>query len=161
MLWRSVVLLVFAVRAEACMCTGNWPSVKQAWQTTPFVFLGTVEIADPDKPHEMMFQEQFVRIRVDEAFKGVTAGQTIELHLGATDCDAKFQTGQRAHLLPHVPDSGEHRRALLRSRLVFQLRLSLAAVRHGPAGCRAQEDLPRQRGKGAEAGAPERRFSKG
>ena len=44
----------------------------------------------------MMFQAQSVRVRVDEAFKGVSSGQTIELHQGANDCDAKFRTGQRA-----------------------------------------------------------------
>ena len=97
MLWRFLLLLIFAARAQACMCAGNWPSVKQAWQQAPFVFLGTVEVADPNgDPRQTMFQEQFVRIRVDEAFKGVTAGQTIELHEGGTDCSEKFQTGERA-----------------------------------------------------------------
>src|SRR5258707_569918 len=43
-----------------------------------------------------MLHEQFVRIRVDEAFKGVSGGQTIELHQGASRCTAKFRTGQRA-----------------------------------------------------------------
>ncbi len=93
---RLALLLIFAVRSWACVCSG-WPSVKQAWRDAPAVFLGTVEIADPDgDDRELMFQEQFVRIHVDEAFKGVSAGQTIALHQGATDCDAKFRTGQRA-----------------------------------------------------------------
>ena len=43
-----------------------------------------------------MFEEQSARIRVDEAFKGVSDGQMIRLHQGGTDCDAKFRTGQRA-----------------------------------------------------------------
>jgi hypothetical protein len=94
---RFVLLVIFAVRALPCSCGGNWPSVKQAWETAPFVFSGTVEIADPDgDSRQTIFQEQSVRIRVDEAFKGVAAGQTIELDEGANDCAAKFRTGQRA-----------------------------------------------------------------
>src|SRR5579872_4239037 len=95
--WRFVLLLLIAVRSWACVCSGNGASVKQAWKDAPAVFLGTVEVADPDgNGPEVVFQEQFVRIRVDEAFKGVSGGQTIELHQGATDCSAKFRTGQRA-----------------------------------------------------------------
>jgi hypothetical protein len=94
---RFALVLIFAARCWACACAGNWPSVKQAWKDSPAVFLGTVEVADPDgDDRQMMFQEQFVRIRVDEAFKGVSRGQTIELHQGANDCDAKFRTGRRA-----------------------------------------------------------------
>src|SRR5690242_13487689 len=97
MIWRLVLFLAVAGRAWACSCVGNWPSVKQAWEKTPFVFLGVVEVADPDKDaSQTIFEEQFVRIRVDEAFKGVSKGQIIELHEGANDCAAKFRTGQRA-----------------------------------------------------------------
>ena len=92
--WRLAVLLMIAARAWGCSCSGDWPSAKQAWQRAPYVFLGTVELADPDKNGlETMFQNQFVRIRVDEPFKGVFRGQTIEMHQGASDCDAKFRTG--------------------------------------------------------------------
>jgi len=103
--WRFALLLIFAARSWACMCSGNWPSVKQAWKNAPAVFLGTVEIADPDGDgRQMMFQEQSVRIRVDEAFKGVSEGQTIELRQGADDCSAKFKTGQRSvfYLYPGI-----------------------------------------------------------
>jgi hypothetical protein len=96
MLWRIAFLTVLTTRAWACSCAGNWPSVKQAWQNTPFVFLGTVESADPDQdPRRAMFHEQTVHIRVDEAFKGVFNGQRLVLHQGASDCDANFRTGQR------------------------------------------------------------------
>jgi hypothetical protein len=75
---------------------GDWGSAKQAWTNAPAVFLGTVEIAEPDGPsRELIFQEQVVRIRVDEAFKGVSVGQRIELHQAASDCAAKFRTGER------------------------------------------------------------------
>src|SRR5438445_7275192 len=91
-MWRFVFTLMIATRAWACVCSGNWPSVKQAWQRSPFVFLGTVEIADPDEhSSQTLFREQSVRIRVDEAFKGVSTGQTIEMRLGANDCAAKFR----------------------------------------------------------------------
>ena len=97
MAWRFALLLIFTARSWACACAGNWPSVKQAWKDTPAVFLGTVALATPDgDPLQLMFQEQFVRIRVEEPFKGVFAGQTIELHEGPDDCSAKFKTGQRA-----------------------------------------------------------------
>lgn len=97
MSWRFILLLTLTTPAWACVCTGNWPSAKQAWEKTPFVFLGTVERADPDGDgQQTMFQEQAVRIRVDEAFKGMVSGQTIDLQQGANDCAAKFRTGQRA-----------------------------------------------------------------
>jgi hypothetical protein len=93
---RFVLLLIIAMRVQGCSCGGNWPSVNQAWRDSPFVFLGIVEIADPDRDgRETMFQDQFVRIRVDEPFKNVFTGQTIELHQGGNDCAAKFRTGQR------------------------------------------------------------------
>jgi hypothetical protein len=85
MSWRFVLLWPLAAPTWACVCAGN-PSVKQAWEKAPFVFLGTVEMAGPDED----FQAQAVRIRVDEAFKGVSGGQTIELHQGGTDCDASL-----------------------------------------------------------------------
>jgi len=63
----------------------------------PAVFLGTVELADPDgNGQDVMFVNQSVRIRVDEAFKGVSAGQVIELVQGGTDCDSKFKSRERA-----------------------------------------------------------------
>jgi hypothetical protein len=97
MRWCFFLLSVLAIPGWACSCSGNWPSVKQAWQNAPFVFLGTVETADPDGDgRQTMFQEQSVRIRVDEAFKGIVAGRTIALHQGADDCSAKFRTGKRA-----------------------------------------------------------------
>jgi hypothetical protein len=101
MTWRLVLLLlILSARSWACVCSANWLSVKQAWKEAPAVFLGTVALADPDDPDEdggqLMFQEQTVRIHVDEAFKGVFPGQTIELHQDANDCSAKFRTGQRA-----------------------------------------------------------------
>jgi hypothetical protein len=61
------------------------------------VFLGTVTLADPDgDANQLIFRNQLDHVRVDAAFKGVFAGQTIELHEGASDCDAKFKTDQRA-----------------------------------------------------------------
>jgi hypothetical protein len=94
---RFVLLMMLVTPAWACSCGGTWPSAKQAWENAPVVFLGTVETADPDGGvGQMVFKEQFVRIRVDEAFKGAVAGQTIELHQGANDCASKFRTGQRA-----------------------------------------------------------------
>lgn len=106
MTWRLALALMFAVRCWGCACSGNWASVKQTWRHAPAVFLGTVEIADPDGDGEdLMFQEQTVRIRVDEAFKGVTRGQTIELRQAGTDCSAKFRTGQR---LVFYLDRGTH-----------------------------------------------------
>jgi len=97
MAWRFVLLLMIATRVWGCVCTGSWPSVKQVWEKAPYVFLGTVEVADPDEDSsQTIFQTQSVRIRVDEAFKGVSERQIVELHQGGTDCDAKFRTGQRA-----------------------------------------------------------------
>jgi hypothetical protein len=94
---RFLILLILGARVWGCSCAGDWPSVKQAWKNAPFVFLGTVELADPDgESGQVMFQEQSVRIRVDESFKGAVTGQMIELHEGANDCAAKFRTGQRA-----------------------------------------------------------------
>lgn len=97
MRWRFGLLLILVTRAFPCSCVGNWSGVKQAWRDAPAVFLGTVELADPDgDPQQTQFVEQFVRIRVDEGFKGVAAGQTISLDEGGNDCAAKFRTGERA-----------------------------------------------------------------
>jgi len=97
MVWRFGLLLILVARALPCSCSSNGSWVRQAWKDAPAVFLGTVEIADPDgDPRQTTFVEQFVRIRVDEAFKGVVAGQTISLNEGGSDCDARFRTGQRA-----------------------------------------------------------------
>lgn len=97
MSFRVAILLTIAAPAWACSCGGTSPSVKQMWQETPVVFVGTVELADPDLPGDQaIFQSQSVRIRIDEAFKGILAGETIELHQAGSDCAAKFRTGQRA-----------------------------------------------------------------
>lgn len=90
-------LVIFAAHAHACSCGGNFDSVKQAWRKAPFVFLGTVELATPDgSPNQMIFRNQSVRVRVDEAFKGVIDGQKVELYEYGNDCSAKFRTGQHA-----------------------------------------------------------------
>ncbi len=97
MTWRLALTLMIASQAWACSCDGDWPSVKQAWEEAPFVFLGTVERADPDEDGSRTISlEQSVRIHVDQAFKGVSKGQEIELQQGANNCAAKFRTGQRA-----------------------------------------------------------------
>ena len=97
MLWRSILLLLFSAQAQACVDYLSWPSVKQKWTSASAVFLGTVEFAKPDEgDRQMTFQEQSVRIHVDEPFKGVTLGQTIHMQMAANDCAAKFRTGQRA-----------------------------------------------------------------
>lgn len=95
--FRIVVPLLFATRVWGCVCTGVPESVRQSWERASVVFLGTVELADPDgSDGHTMFQTQRVRIRVDEAFKGVAAGQTIELTQGGDSCSAKFATAERA-----------------------------------------------------------------
>ena len=116
MTWRLALMLMVATHAWACVCSENQLSVKGAWEKTPVIFLGTVEMADPDS--QTMFQSQAIRIRVDEAFKGVFADQIIQLHQGTSDCDAKFRTGQRAvfYLCIRVglPGAGACRGALIR-----------------------------------------------
>src|SRR5262249_40978993 len=75
-MWRFGLLLILAGRAWACSCGGNWPSVRGAWKSADAVFVGTVEVANPDEDlNHMMFREQLVRIRVNEAFKGVTVAE--------------------------------------------------------------------------------------
>ena len=94
---RFILLVMVSAKGWACVCSGNYPSVKLAWKEASAVFLGTVEIVDPDgTPRDVRFREQFVSIRVDEAFKGVSRGQTVELHQGGGDCSAKFTAGRRA-----------------------------------------------------------------
>lgn len=103
MILRLSLFLIFtAAAASACVCAGPGPSVKQAWERTPAVFLGTVEFAKPNEG-QLIFQKQSVRIRVEEVFKGpVSAGQTIELHQANNDCAAKFRRGQRAVFYLHA-----------------------------------------------------------
>ncbi len=97
MKWRFALLLLFAARSWACVCPPTLPSIKQAWKDASAIFLGTVEFADPDEDiSQIAHLPQSVRIRVDEAFKGVSRGQTIDLRQGSTDCDVIFRSGQRA-----------------------------------------------------------------
>lgn len=92
----SLLLIVCAGTASACFCTGAWGTPREAWRESAAVFVGTVIEAEPDGPRrDLTFQEQVVRIRVNEAFKAVTAGQTITMRLGSSDCAPKFGRGER------------------------------------------------------------------
>jgi hypothetical protein len=82
----------------ACVC-GAYPSVKQAWEVSPAVFVGNVEKADPNpKSLQLMIPEQTVTVRVEEPFKGSFRGQAFILIQDASDCAPKFKTGQRVLL---------------------------------------------------------------
>ncbi|MEQ1866130.1 MAG: hypothetical protein ABL996_15955 [Micropepsaceae bacterium] len=68
--------------------------MKQAWQTSAAVLLGTVEFAKPNNANTL--RSKMVHVRAEHAFKGVSKGGVIELQQSATDCDAKFRVGERA-----------------------------------------------------------------
>lgn len=94
-MWRYLfALLVAGSPAFACGCVGTEETVREAWKDRPYVFLGTVVVAIPDT--DQSFTPHVAHVRVDEAFKGVTKGQMLELHQGGTSCDAHFRTGERA-----------------------------------------------------------------
>ena len=96
--WRFVVLIFLTTWSTfGCSCMGDWGTVKQAWEKRPFVFLGTVQKVEPyDESDEAAVEGQLVRIRVDEAFKGTSEGQTIELREGGGSCSADLKIDQRA-----------------------------------------------------------------
>ncbi len=97
-MWRCVLILLTANSAWGCVCSG-WSTAKQAWQNASVVIYGTVTFADPEVG--TMFHPQTARVPVDEAFKGAFVGQTLEFHLGGSDCDAKFRQGERVLLYPY------------------------------------------------------------
>ncbi len=119
MIWRFTLLLFVAwpTPQRACARAIGLQSSKLGMTLRPSS-LGTVVLAAPDgDERQAMFQSQFVRVRVDEAFKGVTTGQTIELYEEANDCAAKFRNGQRAvfYLFPEATAVGSCDRAPTRS----------------------------------------------
>lgn len=95
-MWRFVTILLLGTPVWACSCSGPGQTAKQAWQKAPVVIYGTVVSADPEVG--TMFHEQRVRVQADEAFKGAKAGDSFELQLGGTDCDAKFSKAERVLL---------------------------------------------------------------
>jgi hypothetical protein len=102
---RVVVLaLVACGQILACRCSG-WPSAKSAWKSSPVVFLGYVDRAAPD-PHAYRddFGAENFWVRVEEAFKGATVGQTYVLSQANNDCTPKYKEGERVLLYLHRGD---------------------------------------------------------
>lgn len=104
-MWRWAVVLGLTVRVWGCSCSA-WPSAKQAWETSPLVFLGEVERTNPPASADpsYAYREQEAWVRVQEAYQGVEAGQIVRLKQGADNCSPKFKEGERivAYLHPTV-----------------------------------------------------------
>ncbi len=78
---RWLGFFLAAAPAWACQCIG-WPSPREACDDSPLVFIGRVErtriravAAELD-----LGAQQVASVRVEEAFKGVKAGQEVTLH---------------------------------------------------------------------------------
>jgi len=89
-------LLVLVVPAWACQCA-SWPSAREAWDDSPLVFIGRVErtkmvvVASEYGPAG----QQVANVRVEEAFKGVEAGQEVTLHQPVNSCSPNYAEGER------------------------------------------------------------------
>ena len=67
------------------------PSAKGAWEGVPAVSLGRVDRTRLDR---RLFV-QHVRLRVEEAFKGVKTGELVELPVTISSCSPGFVKGMR------------------------------------------------------------------
>jgi hypothetical protein len=94
---------VASVPVWACSCSG-WPSAKDAWKSSPAVFLGLVQQADPNREGEKYVAEQTVLALVDEAFKGAKKGQVFTLKQPGHNCAPKFKAGERVLFYIHPGD---------------------------------------------------------
>lgn len=91
---RWVMLLWIAGgQIHACVC-GPYPSVKQAWEQSPIVLSGYVELAIP----KTEIAPQIAAVRTEESFKGSRKGQRFVLLQPGHGCAPKFKTGQRVLL---------------------------------------------------------------
>lgn len=90
----AILTALLVARAFACTCIFPDETVREAWKDRPYVFLGTVVEAVPNTGQ--MFTPHIAHIRVDEAFKGVTKGQMLQLHGGGNSCSPVFRTGERS-----------------------------------------------------------------
>lgn len=86
-----LLLLVTGIGAWGCSCS-TLPSAKGAWEESPLVFVGRVEAADFMTE---AFGAQNSRVRVEEAFKGIAAGETVELAQQPGMCSMVFREGDR------------------------------------------------------------------
>ena len=99
---RCVLLLSFASsQIWACVC-GAYPSVKQAWERSPVVLSGSVEIAIPNSA----ITPQIVAVQVEESFKGSRKGELFFLLQPGHDCAPKFKTGERVLLYLNRSSAG-------------------------------------------------------
>jgi hypothetical protein len=87
---RCVLWLSFASsQIWACVC-GAYPSVKQAWEQSPIVFAGYVDIATP----KAGITPQIVAVHAEESFKGSNKGDLFLLLQPGHDCAPKFKAGE-------------------------------------------------------------------
>lgn len=99
-----LLLLLAGVPGWACSC-GALPSAKDAWAGTPVVFLGRVEKTEqrtfPYGAGDTYIAEQEARVVVEEAFKGVKAGERLALEQPGHNCAPKFKEGDRVLFYLH------------------------------------------------------------
>jgi|SRR5579864_3048191 len=99
---RWLLPLLFAGgQTYGCVCSG-WPSAKEAWKTTPVVFLGFVERAEPNpRSLQTHIPQQTVMVRVDQPFNGASAKQEFVLLQPGHDCAPKFKESEQVLFYLH------------------------------------------------------------
>lgn len=95
-----ILMFVASIPAWACSCLA-WPSAKDAWQSSPVVFIGLVEQAKPNKAGDRSLGEQTVLARVDSPFKGAKRDQVFTLEQPGHNCAPKFAVGERVLFYLH------------------------------------------------------------
>ena len=88
---RWLLLFLSALPAWACIC-GPPPTAKQAWRESPRVFVGRVEQTSPAPAQGL---PPTARIRVEEAFKGVSRAQTLVIEVHGGSCSSPVAAGDR------------------------------------------------------------------
>lgn len=84
----ATVCYALLVRADGCRVAALPGAQYYYWSSA--VFLGSVEAAEEDAVHA-----QVLRVRVLEAFKGVKAGEVVELLRRVDDCSPAYSAGDQ------------------------------------------------------------------
>lgn len=126
-----VVLLAWCPALLPCSCIAR-PTAKEAWRDSQLVFAGRVETVSSEP--ELWEKEQTASVIVEEAFKGVKAGEKVTLLQPGHMCAPKLGAGQRVVLYLHPspqPDTWEAR-SCHRSRAYEDATSDLAFLRALP-----------------------------
>lgn len=141
--WLAAVITVsalFTAEGRGCSCRfGGGPPCEEYWRVEA-IFAGTAlaqKLIEVDEG-SYKFQRRLMRFKLDEAFKGMTAGAEVEIltGLGGGDCGYPFKIGERYLVYAsrdRKDDSRWYSGICTRTRLLAEAEEDLAYFRNLPA----------------------------